>query len=182
MKYKFGLPAIIIVVAWSVTACQTAVADKENSPYYTIPVGSHVTLNRKIHFEPNQVSVYLQYGAIKPDSQLDRYEPYCKFELFHMRDSQQVLEPDKFEIIRSRYEDFATLTRPWQVAGLNMRTSDGGPSFIEYITDLYLKSERQNNVYRLQCLYWGQPDDNHLTVHQIRQALGEIATLELAAQ
>ncbi len=166
-----------------VVACETTIKDVETSPYYTIPAGSQITLNRKIHFVPNSVSVYLQNGSLTPSVQLDRYEPHCKFELYKMLEIEQTIEPETFNITRSTVEEFTSRPSSQRYAALGMtETSGGSISHIEYTTYLYLSSEKQPNVYLLSCLYWGNPEDNHLTVAEIRRALGEIMTLKLTTR
>ncbi|NNG14194.1 MAG: hypothetical protein HKM22_03455 [Gammaproteobacteria bacterium] len=57
----------------------------------------------------------------------------------------------------------------------------GGAPNENYMTVLYLHSDRQPDVFRMTCQHWEAPSDaQHLTIKQIRQALGDLFTLKLA--
>jgi len=59
---------------------------------------------------------------------------------------------------------------------------DGGGIQV-YVTRLSLKSEKQPEVFRLSCGQWGYPPQlEHVTIGEMRKALGEILTLTLAAK
>ena len=47
-----------------------------------------------------------------------------------------------------------------------------------YATMMHLSSERQKDVYRMTCQHWEDiRDDRHLTITQMRKAMGEVFTL-----
>jgi len=49
-----------------------------------------------------------------------------------------------------------------------------------YATLMYLNSEKQKDVYRITCQHWEDVmDDRHLTIKQMRQAMGDVFTLNL---
>ena len=165
------------------TACQIPITDIENSPYYTIPGGSTITLNRAIIFPPDKVSLYIYEGELKPQSAVDVYRPHCKFELYDMKSYSQKIEPDNFTIYKSTFESVDRSINSVRYASLlsfRLSGDGGGPSYAAYTSYLYLKSEKQPNVYRLRCLHWEDPIDGvYLTVAQIRQALYGMMTLKL---
>lgn len=63
--HKLTSVSATMFISLLASACQTTITDIENSPYYTIPVGSAITLNREIVLPPDKVSIYLQDGELK---------------------------------------------------------------------------------------------------------------------
>ena len=50
-----------------------------------------------------------------------------------------------------------------------------------YVTLLYLNSDKQKDVYRMSCQHWESVmDDRHLSITQMRQAMGDVFTLQLS--
>lgn len=165
-------------------ACaQTPVRDV-SSVFYSIPAGSVLHLNQPLQIAPESVSVFIQQGKLIAEPLIDRYQPYCKFELYAMSEAARQVAPDSFVIEKVVDEIELTTqlqTRPAAalLAGL-MLVSDT-PSIYTYTTHLYLHSEIQPDVYRLSCMHWEDvQDDNFLTVTQLREAMGTLLTLELA--
>jgi hypothetical protein len=174
IRFLFACPLSII------TACQTSIGiNIEQSPYYRIPAGSTLTLNQPITFAPNVVSVYLYEGKIQPHATIDVYKPHCKFELYEMRATEQVINPDTFSIRKAVYQNINHKpSGPARVIPAVHTRSSYSPSFQPYTTYMYLQSEKQPNVYLLSCLHWEDPvEANYLTLAQIKQALGGVMTL-----
>ena len=174
------LTALLII---AISACaQTPVRDV-SSVFYSIPAGSVLRLNQPLQIAPESVSVFMQHGNLIAEPLIDRYQPYCKFELYTMSEAARQVAPDTFVIEKVVDETELTtqLTPPAArlLAGL-MLVSDT-PSIYTYTTHLYLHSEVQPDVYRLSCMHWEDvQDDNYLTVSQMREAMGDIFMLELA--
>jgi hypothetical protein len=62
-----------------------------------------------------------------------------------------------------------------------MLNNGGGPMLV-FSTRLALRSDRQPDIYRLTCMYWGSPGfDAHLTITDIRRTLTPLFTLNLPA-
>ncbi len=174
------LTALLISI---IAACaQTPVRDA-SSVFYSIPAGSVLRLNQPLQIAPQSVSVFMQHGNLIAEPLIDRYQPYCKFELYSMSEAPRQVAPDLFVIEKVVDETELTtqLTPPAAglLAGL-MLVSDT-PSIYTYATHLYLHSDIQPEVYRLSCMHWEDvQDDNYLTVAQMREAMGDLFTLELA--
>lgn len=65
-------------------------------------------------------------------------------------------------------------------AGGGIRVGDGVGPYV-FSTHMILRSTHQPEVRELNCRRWDDPALRvHLTIREIRQALGEIFTLELA--
>jgi hypothetical protein len=175
-----------VVAAALLTACQTtAYEGNENSPYYQVPVGSRLTLNRDLAIPANQAGVYLQGGQVVPQAQVNMYHPHCKFELRRVPDTALTVRPDEFVITRAVQNEQHSVRAPLQLAaGPGFRATraqeDGGPTVQAYVTRLNLRSERQPDVLRLNCGQWGYPPHTeHVSIQQIRKALGEVCTLKI---
>ncbi len=175
--------ATIFSLLLTVSSCQAAgiSIDIEKSPYYAIPAGSTLTLNREITFPADVVSVFIFNGQIVPRPTIDVYKPHCKFELYDMKPQSQTIQPDTFTIRKTVYFDAMYTPGSFFHTGFVLnRYTDGGPSYQPYTTYMYLQSDKQQNVYLLSCLHWEDPvEARYLTVAQIKQALGGMMTLKL---
>ncbi len=183
--------ALALCLAVVLSGCSTArYQGDESSPYYVVPVGSHVVLKQALAIAPEQVGVYIQNGKVLPWSEINAYYAHCKFELRERKDTEQRVEPGEFIVTRV-VQDVVHSVRwgRWQTAGVSLGVrvgdTDGGPSLFAYATYLYLGSERQPQVFRLGCGHWAYPGSRyaeHLSVAQMRKALGDLITLELPAK
>jgi hypothetical protein len=174
--YKIIIPVLLLV---GLAACAPAISRDETSYFYSVPVGSTIELKQTVTILPEQVAVLMQYGQYRTESNLDKYYPHCKFEIYSIAETRRTVQPDRFTIIRVVDSMEETTQLPMQpLASLNF--SAGGPSVYNYITEMYLRSDRQPGVYRMTCMHWESIiDDRYLTVQQMREAMGELFTLEL---
>ncbi|UCE88088.1 MAG: hypothetical protein JSW10_06830 [Pseudomonadota bacterium] len=177
------LVAILTASALAIYGCQggpQTKASPEDSLFYTIPAGSRLTLNRPLAIPAGKAAVFLADGEIKALTAIDPYYPHCKFEVLHIRRTEQIVEADTFTVRRVQLEEFAQDTAPVQLAGMLLADS-ASPE--PWATHLYLDSPRQPDVLRMSCQHWEDPPmANHLTVRQIRTALGDWFTLTLATE
>lgn len=179
---------VLVVAAVLLAGCQSLRYEgDENSPYYRLPTGSRVQLKQTLAISPEKVGVYIQNGKIMSWSEIDHYHAYCKFEVRKRKDTEQQVLPDEFVVTRV-VQDVVHSVRwgEWQVAEtlLGMRVSDksGGPSLWTYATYMYVASDRQPHVFRLGCghsAYPGSREAVHLSINQIRRALGDVIVLRL---
>lgn len=174
------LLCVLLTACTSLTGNQSRLPD-ESSPYYLPPLGSQLRLNRDITIAPNSLSVYLQYGKIMASRDIDAYQPNCKFELRDILERPQHVVVDQFEIYRIQRTSEVVLTKPIVVAALRMMSDGDGPMAEIYSTTFYLRSLKQPQVLYLTCQHWDEPGTGfHLNLKQIRQALGDIMTIEIA--
>ncbi len=170
---------ILFAVILLLGACVKPSMDDPDSVFYSIKPGSTLQLQRELHVLPGQVSVWFQHGNVVAEPLLDRYQPYCKFEIRTMAEYARQLEADTF-IIRRAVDEIENTT---SLSGMRLASQlmvADGPSVYTYVTHLYLYSPQQPDVLRLSCMHWEDvQDDNFLTVAQMREALGEWLSLEL---
>ncbi|MFP3874196.1 MAG: hypothetical protein ACLFQT_06775 [Thiohalophilus sp.] len=123
-----------------------------------------------------------------PANNLDRYYPHCKFETLQMLDNEKTVAPDTFIIHKVvRWDDYAMqpvhLASSRISAGIGLKIADSDPSPINTATEMFLQSEHQPDVYRLICSQWEDASEaNHVTINQIRRALGNTFSLQLPEQ
>jgi hypothetical protein len=174
------MKTILLLLSVTLAACQYVPPRGEDSPLISPQAGSMLHLNRPLRIAAHNASVIIRDG--KPEYSYFRlggaYYPHCDFELRTRAKVERVVEPDIFTVTRVVREIENVMLAPVVVA-----SSDGanGPPHENYMTILYLHSDRQPDVLRMTCQHWEDPNDGqHLTIKQIRQALGDLFTLQLA--
>ena len=172
--------------------CQTAKIGDPSSPYYPPPRGSAVILNSDLEIPPETARIFLQRGKIYGYHGFDRYFPWCYFELETVKNTAQILSVDTFEVYKvvSRTERVVE-NGPIHLAGVRIqfgtdlllsKGGSDGPSTETAVVQMWLRSEKQAQIRKLVC---GGAEENPAivkapSIEQIRTALGEIATLQLA--
>jgi hypothetical protein len=176
--------SIVFLTSLLLLACNTVVVNNEDSPFYSIPVGSKLVLHQTVTVPASRASLYIQGGRIAPYSDINQYHPHCKFELNTIKDVPQIVEPDRFEVYKVVHGvdyaggGFAVVGNlGFSFAG---RSNTNGPSPEPYATILYLRSVKNPDARVMTCQHWEDPTDaRHLTIDEIRKALGNIFTLVL---
>ena len=181
------------VFCWSMltllAACASNDVKDEDSVFYAVPKGSVLSLNQEITIAGDQVAIYVQDGQVMPYQDINKYRPNCKFEIYTMSEQPRGVQPDRFEIIRVVDDiESSEMKKSVQLASLVLPEGDNDLAMwlldhslvFNYATMMYLKSDKQTDVYRMTCQHWeAVADDKHLSITQMRQAMGEIFTLKL---
>jgi hypothetical protein len=177
--------SLLVLLALTLVACQTTEVLPVTSPYYLIPVGSRLVLNKPIEIAPTSATVRLQFGKIVSRWDSQDFEPLCVFESRIVGEKAQVIEPDSFEIIRVRrdYNPLSAQAEP-HARPVGSFGGNGGARFY-YKTELFLRSDKQPQILVMTCQHAWETgssglDLRPLTVEEIRQALGTYFTLQLA--
>ena len=150
-----------------------------------IHAGDSVSLNQPIAVNGG-AKIYVQNGIVLPSRELNWAHPYCYFHLY--RDPAVVTTPadliaDDFEIISriTRY-DFVSLDQPGPIFATFGVSRNESASEMTIVTKLKLRSAKQPEVIALNCGIWAVPNErSHLSLQEIKGALGEIVTLNLKA-
>lgn len=181
-------PAVIPLLAVLLVACQTSAYEgNENSPFYSVPAGSTLTLTRSLTVPANQVAVFLQGGEVVASGAINQYYPHCKFELQHRRDMAQTVRADSFQITKVVQEighsvalDGLQLAGVSVGIGINIGSRGDGASLQTWSTRMTLRSTRQPEVFRLSCGQAALPHEGqHVSINEMRKALGNVFTLDL---
>ncbi len=188
------MPRIYSVLLASVVlllGCRTVKFGDTSSPYYRPSKGSIVILHSDLEFQPQTARVFLQRGKTYGYGGIDRYYPWCYFQLYTVKDSIQTLNADTFEVykVASRTE-WVVEHGTMHLAGVRIQfgtdnftamSGDGGPSTETAVVQMRLRSEKQPQIFQLAC---GGAEENPVlskppSIDEIRAALGKIATLRL---
>lgn len=165
---------LILLLAIPILAGGAMAAEPRNA---SIPVGSSLVLNQPLTIAAYGLAANIQGGKVVPDKVRDQYHPWCRLELRQTSETPRTLEPGRFAIVRVKQGYDYVLRERAQLAALR---SAGLMSVYNYYVELFLESEAQPQVYRMTCQNWETgPDDQYLTIGEIRVTLGELFTLEL---
>ncbi len=158
-------------------ACQTTGPLDENSPFHVLPAGSRLTLKQELTIPAHSAGVKLQGGRVVSDKDVNQYHPHCRLEVQDVRDTTQTVMADEFVVRRARQESQMVAIPGFKKAGLR---KSGTMSDYVFLTILDLRSERQPQVRWLTCQQWADPVlGQHVTIREMRTALGEIMALQL---
>jgi Prokaryotic membrane lipoprotein lipid attachment site len=180
---------VILGAAALVAGCQTTARYQgdESSPFYVVPSGSRVVLNRELTVPPEQTRVYIQNGRVVQMTEVQHYYPYCRLEVYNRRDTAQTVAPDEATVTRAVQEEIQGAfvdAGPLMLAGRLIRVqggeSQGGPIIQSFSTRMELRSPKQPDLFRLTCAQLGYPgQDRHVTISEIRRTLDPLVTLRL---
>jgi len=183
MRTRLIQMAVYPVLAM-MAACGLNDSKDEESYYYAVPVSSSIKLNQAVIIEGDQVAVYVQDGELMSYDAVDKYRPNCKFEIYTMSEQSRTVQPDTFDIIKVVDEiESSSIEEDIYLAVSDHAYLFGAldRSYVyNYATMMYLKSEKQKDVYRITCQHWeDMRDDRYLTVAQMHKAMGAVFTLVL---
>ena len=175
MKAGFRVAGWLLVVSLLLAACQ-ALDYEGQAPAYRIPTGTVLELHRDRIVPPGQAGVNMQGTTI---GDRYRYDAVCRLELLTVDDSPRPVRADHFTVERvgREWEIFSSRASGLRYVALFERD---GPHLLLFTTFLYLRSERQPDVFRLACGHLQNSDQNprHLTVAEIRATLAPVMTLQ----
>jgi hypothetical protein len=176
---------LLVCLAALLWSCDTPRSYGPDTPYYRFPAESRLVLNQALEIPANWATARIQNGRVVPFGHVQEQLPHCIFEINTVRETPQQVEPDSFAIVKvTRSESTLAANSSGFFFFIGSAWADvDRPSQMFYKTVFTLRSERQPGVLRLTC----QSDQyaagigipRHLTVPEIRQALGNIFTLEL---
>ncbi len=179
LRIIYGLFMTLII-----TAC-TGGGYSESSPYFNIPAGTKIIVKQKLKILPNTGRVYLQYGKVVSPSDRDQYEYNCWFLSWKIKETVQTIEPGTFTVTNTRHTDFLVKSlydRRLMLASSNEKFNlvSGAATATEYTTELSIFSEKQPDIRRLVCSYWGDPGyGKQITVPEMRAVLGDIVKIKI---
>ena len=157
--------AIVMGLLLVLTACQSAVEKQEVAKGEELGRGAKLILQQEIVIPAGAGWVAFQDGKmrVKP-RKIKQYYPFCLLELRARNETELVLKPDEFVVTRV----------------VNSHEGATGYDVRNYYTRMWLRSERQPQVEKMTCQQWNVfPDDNYVTVAQVRAALAGSFVLEL---
>ncbi len=176
-----------LLAALLLGGCATRIPKDTASPYYQVPVGSMLKIHRMIEVPPVTTRLFFQNGKVS--ASFNHYVPNCNIEVYK-RDNYQVqlVKPGEYrifkvqktsqEVVRARRLQVAA--QDWTLVALS-GGGEGGNSSIYEGYHLWLEG-LDPNVMRLSCRgVFADPSEAYPpSIDEMRQALGEIMTMDLA--
>lgn len=187
----------LIANAILVSGCSVLQQNNEDFARMYLPqVGQTLTLQVAVPYPHGQARVFLQQqlepiatiqdsgvlkfasGAALSGRGVNEYEPYCELEVGTVSDGHYRLMPDVFGITRVEQTvsdmNVVGLDSPRPVY-LAQSVDDGGLSQITYITDIWLNSVAQPEIYKMSCRQvMDPPDGTWVSLAEMQAATADI--------
>ena len=158
-------------------ACAPRIIDKEHSVLYSMPAGSEFVLHQAIRVRPFHARAFIQYGQVVAESQVNDYYPYCEIELRDISPSEQIIQPNRFRLIKIVEDEYQAQR---YISADGFQFVDDGLLDIGFASEYYVQPEQPSDVVKINCVIWDDVyEDHYLTIAEIRQALGEVMTVVL---
>ncbi|RKZ65828.1 MAG: hypothetical protein DRQ44_07540 [Gammaproteobacteria bacterium] len=153
---------ILCIALLIITSCQSMHSNDPNSLFFSIPAGSTLSLGKELSISSTETHGTIQAGKQIADDDRQFYDISCRldFEKFGPR----TIEPEKFTVTRT--ED-----------GQNWISQ---PSILRFYTEVYLKSNKDTDIIKMVCQFYGDTIDRNFTVAEMQEALGDFVTIEYA--
>jgi hypothetical protein len=170
---------VILLLTLGISGCASFVKLQAWSEPYSLPEGSTLSVNQDLTVNPNSVSAWIQFGKVINRKEVDLDSPNCRFELYTIKPvAQSILKDANVAIIRFvNSNEYVSKGNVMYASLAAEADDDGGPMAQIFRTEVYLKSSAQPDLFRLTCEVWEDLFNGvYLTVDQIQQTLGDIAT------
>lgn len=156
----------------------------------SVPAGPApvVTLSQlqPLEIPPGEAGVRLQYGRTAARNGVQEVDPHCIFELDTVSESAQVVPPGAYRVTRFARREVTFSGMPlmfWNPLSQGIGQNHN-PSNLYFLTEFQLQSDSQPNVRSLLCQHnqatAGITLPRHLTLSEMRQALGSYFTLDIS--
>lgn len=143
---------MVIILTAFLVSCASSGAGTGNY-IYSISKGDKFILKQDIAIAASEASVILQNGKIMNTTVIDRYAPYCRFEVNTL--GEQTIKPATFTVTKVGPQEPRVL-----------------PNVFNYLVKFDLSAPNNPNIRSLACGSWGSGSDTYLTFPQMQQALG----------
>lgn len=120
---------------------------------YAISKGDKFVLKQDLAIAARKAHVILQNGKIMNFANIDKYAPFCRFEV--NTKGEQTIKPDTFAVTR-----------------VSQNQPEVMPGTFNYNVKFDLSAANNPNIRSLACGSWGSSTDTYLTFPQMQQALG----------
>ena len=168
----------LVGIVLSLSSCQWLMNPQPYPPPYSVTIGSRITIHQDLPIDANEVTVVLQEGKVINRRNLKVRQPSCRFEVLTIKATPQTLYKDVTEIIRFVHYTEYVSTGLIQFASLDGALANAASPTAEiYITEIYLRSQKQPDLFRLVCSHWEDPTHgDYLTMDSMSRALGTLAS------
>lgn len=143
---------VIFVLASLLMSCANSGGGSGNY-IYGVSKGDKFVLKKDLAIGARDAHVLLQNGKIEKFANLDRYAPFCRFEV--NTKGAQIIKPETFTVTKVEQQEPEVLPRVYN-----------------YIVKFHLSAPNNPNIRSLACGAWGSTSDTYLTFPKMQQALG----------
>ncbi|NOQ90948.1 MAG: hypothetical protein GQ549_08390 [Gammaproteobacteria bacterium] len=153
---------MLIPALLSITACQAMHSSDPSSMFFNIPSESTLSLNKDLEITSENTHALIQAGKSITKKERNEYDINCRLDF--KKFGPRTVKPETFII---------------------NRTEDGSewfsqPTIKRFYTEVYLSSEKDTDIIKLECQTWGDGIDRNFTVTEMQQALGDLLTFDFA--
>lgn len=145
---------IIISLTALLASYASSTSGGSGSYIYKITKGDKFVLKQDLAISARKAHVILQNGKIMNFANVDKYAPFCRFEV--NTKGEQTIKPDVFTVTK---------------------VSQSEPEVLPYVYNYYvtfnLSSANNPSIRSLACGSWGSSTETYLTFPQMQQALGD---------
>jgi len=144
---------VIIALSAFLASYASSTCGDSGNYIYKITKGDKFVLKQDLAIAARKAHVILQNGKIMNFANIDKYAPFCRFEV--NTKGEQTIKPDVFTVTK---------------------VSQSEPEVLPYVYNYYvtfnLSSANNPNIRSLACGSWGSSTETYLTFPQMQQALG----------
>ena len=152
---RIALTLTIVALA----GCNTAQTRDVNSPFYKIPPGSAIVLNKELNIPAGQAHINLQDGT--PSSAVGNYNVSCTFSVRNLGPS--TIKADTFTIRET------STSQEWV----------SRPDIMRFYREFRLESAQQPEVMNFVCQDWDGPMMGRpVSVPEMQKAVGEYVSFK----
>lgn len=150
---------IIILTLLCITACQAMHSDDPDSMFFSIPRGSTLSLNKSLTIASGETHATVQAGKEIADKDRNFYDINCRLDF--KKFGPRTIQPETFKITRT--EDGQTWVSQ--------------PAIKRYYTEVYLSSDKDTDIIKMECQVYGDQTDRNFTVTEMQQSLGNYISI-----
>jgi hypothetical protein len=154
---RIALTVLIVVLA----GCNTAQTRDINSPFYKIPPGSAITLNKDLEIPAGQAHINLQDGVTTTG--VGQYSTNCTFNVRNL--GPATIKADTFRIRETSSQ------QEWV----------SRPDIMNFYREFRLESDTQPDVMKFTCQHWDGPMSGRpVSVPEMEKAVGEYISFKFS--
>lgn len=182
----FGVSFIAVMVTL-LAGCAAGGKLAEPAAISVIRPGSTLQLHQTLTIPAERARVYFQFGKVVGKLDVDQYHPSCNLLSYVVAEQPQIIQPDQFVVVAVSYNTELVgaghgMLASGRLSGFGLFMNDDGPMAEIFTTILWLGSLKNPDIKRLECSEWREPlRERHLTLAEIRQALGTVIDINLTA-
>ena len=181
---KFVLKLLLVATCSSLLVACQSYPKNETAYWYKIPSGSTLILTQNLTVPPKSYRVFLQAGKVIAKRALNIREPYCYFRIedWSLTESREIPAAEFTVTQIFRKVVYTALEQDGAYAMTPMWLfNDNDRSDQSLATIIRLFAADVPQIPRLVCERFIDPVPyNHLSIAQIKAALGSIVTLNVA--